>query len=100
MKNASLLLIVLLSGCRGVPPAFDGKIWAGDSATTSIQRAQDNEAISASDPKFDSYLCMSGQDFKKFYETYILGCEKWKAGLPMMSDQEALSAARLILRDK
>ncbi len=101
MENASLLIILtLLTGCAGVTPSFDGKIWAGDSKTGSIQRAQDNEAISALDPRFNGYFCMSGADLEKFYKTFVLGCAKWKDGIKMTTEQEEQSWINLLLQSQ
>ncbi len=86
---SKVFLILSLSGCVSQPPKWDGKIYAGDSATKSIQRAQAGEAIACDDPAFDDYLCISGADFQKFYETYVLGCAKWRKDLERMSAQEA-----------
>jgi hypothetical protein len=68
-----------------MPPKWDGKIWVGDSATASIRRAQDNESISCTAPDMDEMLCISGADFQRLIETYVLGCKKWRSDLPSMS---------------
>lgn len=89
-----LSLSLLGATCHQQIPRWDGKIWAGDSASSSIQRKQAGEAIACSDGAFDGYLCISGPDFQKFYETYVLGCAKWRDGLPMMTAQEAFEVLK------
>lgn len=90
LKSSVTALICLITvSCRGTIPRWEGKIYAGDSATASIQRAQAGEVIKCSAPEFDQMLCMTGSDFKSFYETYVLGCQKWARGMPRMSVREA-----------
>jgi hypothetical protein len=80
-------------------PRWEGKIWAGDSERASIRRAQENEEILASDPRFNEYLALTYKDFRSFYATYVLGCKQWRAGIKMMSPLEALSRYRIGLQD-
>ena len=92
IRNQILVLLAILSlgGCaHGEIPKWNGKIWAGDSSRAGIARAQDAEFIAANDPAFDSYLAMSFDDFRSFYTTYVLSCERWRKGVPMMSALEA-----------
>lgn len=95
-----LLLLLSLSSCTSGPiPRWDGKLWAGDSASASLVRAQDpnpaTNRIPASDKGFDSYLAMSYADFRSFYATYILGCQTWKSGITMMSQKQALDTFKV-----
>lgn len=96
-----MILLASLSGCAHNKPIpnWDGKIWAGDASRASIRRAQAGEEIPASDPRFDSYVAISYDDFTSFYSTYVLGCEKWKKGLTMMSAQEANARLQLFMLD-
>lgn len=84
---------VLSQGCRTSIPRWEGKIYAGDSGNAAISRAQSNEVISCASPEVDKFICMTGDDFKSFYDTYILGCRQWGRGTPMMS----VTRARAIL---
>lgn len=92
-KNKLLFLAVFtcifISSCVSVAPKWYGKIWSGYSEGAAIRRTQSQELIECKDPAFTDYICMSRADFKSFYETYVLGCEKWRNGQPMMSPQEA-----------
>jgi hypothetical protein len=90
----SLSSLLAASSCQQAPPKWDGKIWAADSASESIQRSQAHEAIACDDPVFDDYLCISGADFQRFYETYVLGCEKWRDDLPKMNATEMMVRLR------
>lgn len=83
-----LLAASVTASCRTVIPRWDGKIFAGDSANSGISRKQSNEVIRCDAPEIDTYICMSGDDFKSFYETYILGCKSWVRG-PRMSVAQA-----------
>lgn len=85
-----------VTSCSQPIPKWEGKIWAGDSATSSIQRKQDNEAIACANGAFDDYMCMSYADFQSFYETYILGCKEWNTSLPLMSSKEAYALLKSI----
>jgi hypothetical protein len=88
---SGVIAALWLSGCKNTPPKFDGKFWAADSERGSIRRAQENSEITCKDPAFDDYLCMSYADHKRWYETYVLGCERWKRGSPRMSPEEAFN---------
>jgi hypothetical protein len=88
----AVLSLLLLGSCKSLPPVWNGKLWAGSSASIAIERAQDNEAISCAAPEFDNYVCMSYEDFKAFYETYVLGCKKWRKDVQRMTPQEAAIA--------
>lgn len=95
-------LILSLYGCGTVSkpiPKWDGKIWAADSSRSSIRRSQESEEIKANDPLFDSYMAMTYQDFRSFYATYILGCEKWRDGIQMMDATEALQRYSIAMKD-
>lgn len=101
LQNLRIFLIPSLSlsllgaaSCQTAPPKWDGKIWAGDSATGSIQRAQAGEAIACHEVAFNGYLCISGADFQKFYETYVFGCKEWKKDVELMSAKEAFAMLR------
>lgn len=92
LSPTHLLAISLLSftSCvHGQIPAWNGKLWAGDSARGGITRAQSGEHIDATDPLFDGYIAMSYEDFRSFYATYVLGCKEWYPGMPMMSVESA-----------
>lgn len=80
-------------------PRWDGKIWAGDSARSSIRRAQENQEIKASDPAFDSYMAMTYEDFRSLYATYVLGCKEWRPGIQMMDSGEALQRFSVAMKD-
>lgn len=86
---AILALASLVTSCRTSIPKWDGKIYAGDSANAGVSRKQSNEVIRCDSPAIDEMLCMTGADFKSFYETYVLGCQKWARGMPRMSIQQA-----------
>lgn len=98
--KTSLILLLSLSACvSGPTPRWDGKIWAGDSARSSIRRAQENAEIKAGDPAFDNYMAMSYEDFRSFYSTYVLGCAQWRQGIQMMGADEALQRFSIAMKD-
>lgn len=90
-KTCSVALgSLFISSCQtGMPPAWDGKVWAGSSQIGSIERRQDQEVLSCGHPDFDKYVCMTGRDFKSFVKTYVDGCLAWDKKLPRMSVYEA-----------
>ena len=58
-------------------------------------RRQAGEVIPAKSAKFDDLMGMTwkGKDgFEGFYETYVLGCERWKSGTPMIRIDRAAKA--------
>jgi hypothetical protein len=62
-----MLTAILISGCQHkvalIPrPACNWKLWAGDSADSSVTRAQDGKSVKCSDPAFDSYICLTRAD--------------------------------------
>jgi hypothetical protein len=88
-------LLISLSGCVSGPiPEWDGKLFAGDSSRGALVRAQSGEVISAHSPEFDEYVAMSYADFELFYKTYVLGCERWRPNVKMISEQEARAQIR------
>lgn len=93
MRSLILFVTVLVAsitaGCRASIPRWDGKLYAGDSANSGISRKQSGEIIRCDAPEVDTFICMSGDDFKSFYETYILGCRQWSRGMPRMSVSQA-----------
>lgn len=87
-KIFSVTLTALLFSCGHAMntqiPAWNGKLYAGDSKNQGLSRPQEHEFIPASDPKFDAMIAMTDEDFKSFYRTYVLGCRDWKPGIPMI----------------
>lgn len=59
-------------------PSWEGKVWVGDSGSSSIKRNQENAAIACNAEAFQGYLCMSPDDFQSFYKTFVLSCRNWK----------------------
>lgn len=83
MVNKALILVPLLiasteKGCEKQIPKWNGKIFAGNSISGTIDRAQDHEQISCLDRQFDNYLCISKKDYDCFVNIYIAGCKEWK----------------------
>lgn len=66
--------------CAGSIPAWNGRLFFGDSSKEGLSRTGvDPDFISVHDkPRFDDMVCMSRSDFKSWNQTYIGGCEKWK----------------------
>lgn len=61
-------LVLSLGGCATGPiPKWKGKIWAGSSGVSGIERRQEKELIHCLDPAFDRYLCISYEDFLNNY---------------------------------
>lgn len=90
------LIPLLLTSCQGTIPVWKGKIYAGDPRLGAIVRMQENEIISCQDVRFSGFTCMSYLDFKSFYETYVLGCKKWKSGMKMMTVVEAWAMLKIM----
>jgi len=82
-----MLGLLTLQACQSQAPEIHVTLWAGDSKQSTIDHAQTNEVIKASDPKFDSYVCMTYADLKSIYAV-IQSCKNW-GNTPMMSAQEA-----------
>lgn len=84
---AILSLSLSVSSCGhgggGVMPALDIKLYAGSPARGGIERAQDNEVLTCTDPRFNQYACLSYADLRKIYAT-LQRCESWGSS-PMMS---------------
>ncbi len=82
MVNKALILGLLLvgsteKGCEKQIPKWKGKLYAGNSISGSIDRAQENEKISCMDSQFDQYICISKTDYDCFVETYVVNCKEW-----------------------
>lgn len=77
------------------PPKWRGDIYAGDHETLSIRRAQANQRVSCIDPEFNDYICMTGESFRSFVDTYVIGCVKWKKGGETMTLAEAETLYKL-----
>lgn len=83
MARSSLLLLLLCLGCVGKVPVWDGKIYAGDHQRQAVVRAQENEIIMTSDPRFSGGVWMTYEDLRSFYELYVLGCKEWKSDVKL-----------------
>lgn len=69
--------LVFIINCGKSPmPEIDITSWAGDSYTATIIRGQDKEFIACNDPRFNAYICMTGVDIKKIYDT-LQRCKSW-----------------------
>jgi hypothetical protein len=78
LASKILLVSLYVVSCKHpTPPAWEGKLYAGDSVEAAIVRAQSNERISCSDPQFDDYVCMSYSHYKSFIKTFVDGCVAW-----------------------
>ena len=67
------------SNCSSLKvPRFTAKLWAGSSEVEGIERRQVGEIIKASDPAFDDYICMQGEDFTDYIMKVATSCEVWK----------------------
>lgn len=78
-----------LAGCAtGKIPVWHGKLWAGDSASRAIRRAQASERIGCDDPRFDEYRAMHRDALREFHTLYILGCKEWKQGVAPFTAEE------------
>lgn len=91
-STASLML--LSSGCSTVLktpiPKWDGEIYTGSVAEAGIVRKQAANAsdrlVKGTDPRLNDFMAMKwkgSRGFEGFYQTYILGCEKWKSDSEM-----------------
>jgi hypothetical protein len=90
LVTVSLLSLSLLgNSCSTPPPSWHGKLWAGNSATSSIDRAQTNEKTACNDPNFDGYVCLTYEDLRELREI-LLRCKDW--GLV----QEAMPVEKLM----
>lgn len=79
-------------------PYWGGKLFVGDSQRVGISRAQSNEFVAADHKDFDSYISMHKDDFRSFYQTYVLGCESWgEAKLSLRPYRKNLDAINLAL---
>lgn len=109
LSKISLTLIATSSlfGCsHGPVPRWNGDLWVGDSKRAAIVRKDtlpdgtSQETVkAATDPFFDKGLWMSYNDFRALYATYVLGCAKWRNGIPLMTSEEALMRFRIVIED-
>lgn len=71
-----LLAISGITGCRTPMPKIDITAWIGDSEKNGITRSSEDRTIQCNDPQFDEYVCISGADLTKIYNT-LLQCKQW-----------------------
>lgn len=89
-KSSLYILLFLLVSCGNeIPSCEKCKIWATDSNSGSIKRAQDNQEIFATDPEFDNFKCMSDEALEAFVDTYINGCKEWRRETVPLRENEA-----------
>lgn len=87
----ALVLALSSAGCMNGPvPRWDGKLYTGSQADFGIVRKQaanpQERVIRGDDPRINNFMAMpwkGPQGFEGFYDTYVLGCEKWRAGMKM-----------------
>jgi hypothetical protein len=60
-----------------IPPSVELKLWQAWSIEEAIVRKQANEIIRCSQPEFNSYVCMSGEDLEKVIKELIVSCKQW-----------------------
>ena len=75
------LMIILITTTGGCPhkvkiPKIEISLWAGDSEREAISRSQESKSISCKDPRIDEFVCLSYDDLKNIYSTF-LKCETW-----------------------
>jgi hypothetical protein len=69
----------MMVGCRSPKmPAIEITAWIGDSAKSGITRSSEERTIRCNDIQFDEYVCITGADLSKIYNT-MLQCTKWGA---------------------
>lgn len=83
--------MVLLSACSQRYPRWDGKIYTIDPGDGSVTRPSSFERISCKAPEVSKYRCVTDLDFRSFWATYVLGCEKWRPEVPMGSGSKELN---------
>lgn len=88
MRLCVVLLVLLNASCIGKPPKPDWKLWAGDSDKAGITRSQDNLTISCAEVRFDDYVCLSYEDFKRNTLKIIESCKKWGGGTQRLNLNE------------
>lgn len=94
-RKASLLFICgfiagLTLGCAHALtglPVWNGEFFAGDASTAEIRRTQgvgpsptpspSGQVISAFDPAFNNYVCLSYQDLSCLYFSFVDNCKDW-----------------------
>ena len=89
---AALLLALSSAGCKSAPvPKWEGDIYTGSSADQGIVRRQAttpaDKVIRVDDARFNEFMAIrwkGPRGFEGFYETYVLGCEKWKPGAKLV----------------
>lgn len=79
MKNFLTALVLLsLNSCASKPiPPWGGNIYAGSSADKGVVRKQENETIPFNDSRFNQMRCMSDEEFQRFVNQYVIGCDGW-----------------------
>lgn len=74
------LVILCLSSCATSVPKWDGMLWLGENATSSITRVDSlglRKHLLCSEPQFKDMVCMSMEDYKSFVKTYVYSCSEW-----------------------
>ena len=77
----------MISCATGPIPKVNIKTWAGDSSRGAIRRSQDPDQISCTDPRFDSYACITYSDVRSLYDA-LQSCQGFAEGTPLMTEQE------------
>ena len=70
--------------CRGKAPKWDAPIWAGSSETEAIERRQAGQLIECKDPRFDDYMCITYEDFKRNWRKLIDSCQSWNSNAELV----------------
>lgn len=81
--------------CVSGPPRWDGAIYRGDHVSSSITRGEGRGFVSCSDPAIDKHVCMSVDDFKRFVDTYVIGCVKWSKDDMGFNEYDAATIMKL-----
>lgn len=75
------MISVIMAACEntGEPPSHAVPLFAGDSSSAAIVRAQAGQRIYCIDSAFDDYVCMTYDDHERQIRTLIDGCAVWKS---------------------
>lgn len=85
--SLALNVVLLASACATAitgTPVWKGKLWAGNPAAGEIRRTQDQpvSTLSAFDPSFKNYTCMTYEDLSCLYFSFVNNCQSWATLTP------------------
>lgn len=88
LKKLSLISCVFFAGCMKEIPKWNGKVYKANHERAGLERTQQNEFISSTDPAFSEFLAVRKKSFDCLIQTFVTNCKEWSSQSACGLEQE------------